>query len=151
MKFSFTAKIYITGINPCVDVPLRITEKMPAVKGYIPIKGKINKHAFIQTLVPVKNAEYRLHVNGPMLKGAKAELGDTVKFTIEQNFNPPSAENIAMPKDFEKQLVSNKLLAAFKALTPSRRKEILRYLNNLRTKEALGRNIEKIIRQLKEN
>lgn len=41
MKFSFTATIYKVGINPCVDVPLRITTKMTATKGYIPVKGKL--------------------------------------------------------------------------------------------------------------
>ena len=41
MKFSFDAKIYKVGINPCVDVPLHITGKMIPEKGYIPVKGKI--------------------------------------------------------------------------------------------------------------
>ena len=73
MKFSYSSKIYKVGINPCVEVPLRITAKMTAAKGYIPVKGKIKDHSFTQTFVPIKNAAYRLYVNGVMLKGAKCK------------------------------------------------------------------------------
>jgi hypothetical protein len=146
MRFSFEAKIYKLGINPCVDVPLRITKKMVASKGYIPIKGKIKNHPFQQTLVTVKGAEYRLYVNGPMLKGSKTKLGDKVKFTIEQDFEP---KTIPMPKELKAKLDQHKLMAAFNALTPGRKKEILRYLNFLKTEESLNRNIDKVIHQLK--
>jgi Domain of unknown function (DUF1905) len=146
MKFSFTATIYKTGINPCVDVPEKITAKMKAVKGYIPVKGTINTHSFIQTLVPVKNAPYRLFVNGPMLKGAATKLGDTVKFIIEQDVEKRTEP---FPTAFKKELASNGLLPEFNKLTPARQKEILRYLNHLKTKESLLRNIEKVITQLK--
>ena len=72
---------------------------MSPEKGYIPIVGKIDGHDFRQTLCPVKNAAYRLFVNGPMLKGAGIALGDTVSFIIAQGFciagkNLPDAEGI---------------------------------------------------------
>ena len=150
MKFTFEAKIYKVGINPCVDVPFRITGKMKASKGYIRVKGKIKDHPFEQTLVPVKNAEYRLYVNGPMLRGSDSKVGDMPKFTIEQD-REPETMHVSMPKAFKKKLDSNKLLAEFKKLIPSRQKEILKYLNYLKTKEALDRNIDKVIGQLKSN
>jgi uncharacterized protein DUF1905/bacteriocin resistance YdeI/OmpD-like protein len=149
MKFSFTAKIFKVGINPCVSVPARITAAMKAVKGYIPVKGKIGKHPFLQTLVPVKNADYRLFVNGPMLKGSGASPGDTVKFFIEQDFAPRTPDAIKMPDELKKQLSKNKLQSRFKQLTHYRQKEILKYLNYLKTEEALLRNIDKVIKQLK--
>lgn len=146
MKFSFEATLYKAGINPCVDVPLNITKKMNATKSYIPVKGKINSHYFQQTLVPVKNAAYRLYVNGPMMKGSGSKMGDKVKFTIEQDFEP---KQVPLPKQFKKKLDENALLAAFLNLTAGRQKEILRYLNFLKTEEALIRNIDKVIGQLK--
>lgn len=149
MKFSFAATIYKVGINPCVTVPARITKKMIPSKGYIPIKGKINNHLFIQTLVPVKNTEYRLFVNGPMLKGANAQPGDSAKFIIEQDFASRTADDIEMPKEFKKRLDQNNLFATFKKLTDYRQKEILKYFNYLKTEEALQRNIIKVITELK--
>lgn len=149
MKFSFTATIYKVGINPCVDVPLNISHKMLPSKGYIPVKGKIKDHLFMQTLVPVKNAAYRLYVNGPMLKGANAKVGDHLKFVIEQDLVPLTAGQIPMPKELKEQLDKNKLFEKFKTLTAYRQKEILRYLNYLKTEAALLRNIDKLISQLK--
>ena len=150
MKFQFRARIYEVGINPCVKVPIRITRQMSPAKGYIPIVGKIDGHDFRQTLCPVKNAAYRLFVNGPMLKGAGIALGDTVSFIIAQDF-VPREKTYPMLKELKIKLDNNNLHSAFAALTPSRKKEILRYLNYLKTQEALSRNIEKIISNLKKS
>lgn len=144
-NFLFTATIYKTGINLCVDVPGKVSAKMKPVKGYIPVKGMINKHPFVQTLVPVKDGPYRLFVNGPMLKASGVALGDKVKFTIEQNFD---TREEPFPVLFKKALTANSLAEEFDKLSASRRKEVLRYLNNLKTKESLARNIEKVIVQL---
>lgn len=148
MTFRFSAKIYKVGINPCVKVPLRITKQMKPVKGYIPIKGRIQNHTFIQTLVPVKGEGFRLYVNGPMLKGSCTKLGDTVNFEIKQdvkrkNQMPP------MNKVLEKKLKENNLADAFEKLIPSRRKDILRYLNNLKSHDTLLRNVGKVVKALK--
>ena len=148
MAFMFKAKIYKVGINPCVKVPHRITKTMNPEKGYIPIKGKIENHSFKQTLVPVKGEPYRLFVNGPMLKGANVTLGQTVRFSIEQNFSSRKRE-FPMVKEFKAALNKHNLFALFKKLTPSRQKEVLKYLNYLKSEEALQRNIKKAIDQLK--
>jgi hypothetical protein len=149
MPFSFTATIYKVGINPCVPVPKRITDKMVPAKGYIPVKGRINGHVFVQTLVPVKDEEYRLYVNGPMLKGGKAKNGDTAKFVIEQNPHPETRDPKMLPA-FKTRLTEEKLMDVFTKLTPYRQKEILKYLSFLKTEESIQRNIAKVIGQLKQ-
>ena len=146
--FRFKAKIYKVGINPCVKVPPRITDKLVAVKGYISVKGTINKHAFHQTLTPVKNDHHRLYVNIPMLKGGSAAVGDTASFTLMQDVKR-KATTFAVPKQLAAALKANGVLAPFKALTPSRRNEINKYISRLRSEEALARNIGKVIDQLK--
>jgi Domain of unknown function (DUF1905)/Bacteriocin-protection, YdeI or OmpD-Associated len=148
MKFAFKAKIYIVGINPCVKVPLYITDKLKATKGYIPVKGKIGDHFFQQTLCPVKNEGYRLYVNGLMLKGADVKVGQAVNFLIEQDTLERN-KNVPMSKEFKKKLEENELLHMFQQLSPSRQKEINRYLNNLKTQEALTKNLNKMINVLK--
>ena len=148
MKFSFKASIYKVGINPCVKVPKRITNKLEATKGYIPVKGTIENYFFQQTLCPIKSEDYRLYVNGPMLKGANVKPGDIVRFIIE----PDTLErnkNIPMNDLFKKKLEKNKLMTVFLELSPSRQKEILRYLNNLKTEEVLIKNTDKMIEVLK--
>jgi len=143
---TFRAKIYKKGINPCVDVPLRITSKMQATKGYIRVKGKIGEHFFRQTLVPIKNVGYLLYVNAPMLKGSNSKVGETVRFSIEQDMETPK---IKWPAGFKEKLIRNKVYVDFMKLTSGRRKEIFAYLNFLKTEEALQRNIDKIIGKMK--
>lgn len=146
---TFKAIIYKTGINAAVDVPPEATAGMAPEKGYIRIKGVINTFGFTQTLVPVKNAPYRLFVNIPMLKGGNARIGDRAEFAIEQDFT--KKENYyPMVARLEKRLQAEKLVDAFEALTASRKKDILKYLGYIKTEAALNKNIEKIIFQLRE-
>jgi hypothetical protein len=147
MRFTFRAKIYKVGINPCVEVPTRITARMRPVRGYIPVKGQIAGHFFEQTLVPIRQKPYRLYVNGLMLKGSQKKVGDSVGFSIEQTIAVRKDEQ--MPASLKKKLVAANLLHSFNLLVPSRRKEMIRYLNYLKTPEAKRRNIDKILNLLK--
>ncbi|HWA34119.1 MAG TPA: DUF1905 domain-containing protein [Cyclobacteriaceae bacterium] len=147
MKHTFKAKIYKTGINWCVDVPRKITERMRPTKGYIRIKGTINGARFMKSLVPVKNSPYRLFVNRQMMKTGKTALGKVATFVIAQD--QAHARKIPLPPPFAAQLQANGLLSAFTNLPPSRKKDILLYLNNIKTPPVLLRNIEKVVMQLK--
>ena len=148
MKYSFKAKIFKVGINPCVRVPFRITGNLVASKGYIPVKGNINGHYFQQTLCPVKDDKYRLYVNGPMLKGGNVKLGETASFVIEQDTLERN-KNVPMPAELKTALVKHNLLNSFLQLSASRQKEVNRYLNNLKTSETLKKNVDKIINAMK--
>ena len=147
-SYTFNAVIYKTGINFAVDVPGELTSELVAIKGYIRIKGTINKFPFTKSLVPVKNGPYRLFVNVPTLKGAKAKLGDDAVFTIMQDTSDPEKE-YPVPQALTTQLQQHGLLADFEALSFYRRKEIARYLNQVKTAETLEKNIQKVISQLK--
>jgi hypothetical protein len=149
MKHKFSAKIYKVGINPCVKVPYAITDKMKPVKGYIPVRGKIHKYSFTQTLVPVKNSNYRLYVNSPMLKGGEVKVGDVAAFVIEQ-YVRGRREVYPMNPVLRKALVKEGFKKEFKALTEARKKDILKYLNSLKPAgEAIQKNVAKVIRSLK--
>jgi hypothetical protein len=148
MKYVFKAEIYKVGINPVVDVPGKISSQMKPVKGYIPVKGMINGHWFHQTLCPIKDSPYRLYVNGPMMKGANVELGSKAKFEIEYDDRPPK-DAITMPVMLEKRLKKEKLTGIFNSLTPSKQKEVFKYLSSLKSKESKERNIEKVVTSLK--
>lgn len=149
MKHQFEAKIYKTGINWAVDVPIAITTAMVPEKGYIRIKGKINGFPFIQTLVPVKNGPYRLFVNLMMMKGGKTALGELAAFQIEQN-TTALVKLYPMPAALAAQLTIHQLNDAFEQLSAARKKDIFKYLSFIKTEETLKRNIEKVIVQLQQ-
>jgi hypothetical protein len=147
-SFTFKAKIVKVGINACVPVPYRISKKLKAIKGYIPVKGTIEDHPFQQTLCPIKDSNHRLYVNMLMLKGSYKKVGDSAAFAIGQDDHPKTTSP-PMPKEFKKRLMSDQLMEQYKSLTPSRQKEILKYMSFLKTEESRRRTIEKVIGQLK--
>ena len=148
MKHTFKAKIYKTGINWCVDVPTEITKQLKAEKGRIAIKGQINGFDFSKTLMPVKNAPHRLYVNQKMMKGGGTALGETAIFDIEQDSKKIS-KDYPIPELLVEQLDKNQLISDFNKLTTSRKKEILKYLSNIKTEETLLKNINKLVAKLK--
>jgi len=145
---TFNAIIYKTGINFAVDVPADISSALTVAKGYIRVKGTVNNFPFTKSLVPVKGGPYRLFVNMQTLKGAKTKAGELAGFAIEQGKTDPESE-FPMPELLMQQLKQMNLFADFVALPFYRRKEILRYLANIKTNETLVKNIEKVVGQLK--
>jgi hypothetical protein len=149
MKHSFKAEIYRTGINWASDVPGEITARMVPLRGRIRIKGKINGFEFTKTLVPVKNGPYRLFVNLLMMKGGKTAVGRIAEFEIEQDHEVITRE-YPVPEALTSALLLAGLTERFDELTPYRRKDILRYLNQIKTEATLHKNIGDLLRQLKE-
>lgn len=147
---SFSATIYKNGINACVDVPREVTATMIPVKGYIRVKGTINGFAFAQTLVPVKNAPYRLFVNIPMLKGGKTAIGENAAFDITQDHDYVPGKAYPMPELLQQALEKQGLLEAFYALSGARQKDILKYLDSLKTEVTVQKNIDKLIGKMQE-
>lgn len=143
---SFTATIYKIGINPYVLLPTALLKEIcrqaAKDKGPIPVKGTINKHVFTQTLVKY-SGKWRLYINGPMLAGSGSKLGDRVDITIVFD----AAERITtMHPKLRLALKKNKAAnTVFKTLPPSRQKEIMRYINNLKSETAIDNNIKKAI------
>ena len=148
MKHTFKAKIYQTGINWCVDVPSEITESLTPEKGRIYIKGQINGFDFIKTLMPVKSAYHRLFVNKTMMQGGNTGLGQVATFNIEQD-NERTVKEYPTPLILVEQLKENQLTTEFDNLTTSKKQNILKYLNYVKTEETLLKNIDKLITQLK--
>lgn len=146
---SFTAKILIIGINPYVGLPENVLNSLfkqaGKTKGPIPVRGTLNGKRFTQTLVKYQGA-WRLYLNTQMRQDAGIDVGDDA--TVEIEFDPEPRIVPVHPK-FAHALAKNKeAKAAFEKLAPSRQKEILRYLNSMKTEESLVRNIEKVIQYL---
>ena len=146
----FSAKIYKLGINPVVDPAKEVLEgifrQAGSSKGPIPVRGKLNGADFLQTLVKYEG-KWRLYVNGEMLKASGLSVGDTGDFEIEFD---PAERKVPVPPKFRVALdIDPRVAQAFDKLTPGRQKEILRYLNSMKSEEALERNIERVLDQLR--
>ena len=119
-NYSFSAKIYIIGINPYVLLPAAILKAVVndagKNKGAIAVKGTINNHPFLQHLVKY-SGRWRLYLNGPMRKGSNADVGDTVSISI--SFDEVIRET-PMPEQLAIALSKNKkALKIFEQAPPS--------------------------------
>jgi hypothetical protein len=145
MPRRFSATIYKLGVNPCVDVPAGVSQAFGR-RGVIPVTGTLNGSLFRANLMPKGDGTHRLYLNEVMRKAAGADVGDRVDVLLEFDPQPrlPSRSE-ALTRALE---ANPRAKAAFERLTPSRRKEILAYLNALKRPESLQRNVEKVIAYL---
>lgn len=142
----FEANIQIIGVNPFVFVPETILNsiflKSGKTKGSIPIFGLINGKDFQQTLVRF-DGEWRLYINTSMLKNSPKRIGEKIQLLIDFD---PRDRSIPMPTKLRDALDENpdaKLV--FENLSPSRQKEIVRYIARLKTEQMVATNVERAI------
>jgi Bacteriocin-protection, YdeI or OmpD-Associated/Domain of unknown function (DUF1905) len=148
----FSAKIQIIGVNPYVLFPSlllkNIFQKAGKDKGAVPVQLKIGDKDFIQNLVKY-SGKWRLYLNGPMRKAAGKEVGDTIAIQID--FDPKPRTTPVHPK-LKKAFKGNRnAKKAFEKLSPSRQKEILRYINFLKSEESVDKNVQRAIAHLTSN
>src|SRR6188768_1813370 len=146
---SFSAKIQIIDVNPYLLLPSTllkyIFQKAGKDKGAIPVQLKIVGEDFIQNLVKY-SGKWRLYLNGPMRKAAGKDVGDTIEIQID--FDPRPRTTPIHPK-LKKAFIENPTAKkAFEKLSPSRQKEILRYINFLKLEESVDKNIQRAISHL---
>jgi hypothetical protein len=146
---SFTATLEIIGINPFVFVPEEILdtvfEKSGRNKSPIAVKGTVNGKEFKQNLMKYLG-EWRLYVNLTMLKNSPKRIGEVIEVVLEYD---DSDRSIAIHPQLEKAIKESALATEnFEKLIPSRKNELVRYINNLKIEASIQRNIEKIIRHL---
>ena len=146
---SFSAKVSKIGINPYVGLPEdilgRIFKQAGKTRGPIPIRGTVNGKPFTQTLVKYQGA-WRLYINGIMREAAGIDVGDDAHIRLE--FDPRPRVETVHPKLAYALGQNETAKAAFETLTPSRQKEILRYMNSMKTEESLERNIARVLKLL---
>ena len=145
----FKAKLEIIVGNPFVFIPSKILinvfQQANKNKGKIPVRGKINGKNYQQTLVKF-SGDWRLYINLKMLKNSPKRIGEIIDVEIEYD---PSDRTIELHPKFVNALKGNKEAnEVFEKLSPSKRKEIVRYIANLKTEKSVDRNVERAIKFL---
>jgi len=149
---SLSAKIQIIGVNPYALLPASLLkylfQKVGKDKGAIPVHLKIGGKDFIQNLVKY-SGKWRLYLNGPMRKAAVKDVDDTIEIQIDFDPKPRTTPiHPKLKKVFKENPTAKK---AFEKLSTSRQKEILRYINFLKSEESVHKNIKRAIAHLTSN
>lgn len=139
----------VEAVNPCVVVPARIVAALRRMSGKnqaLPVRGTLQGKPFKANVVRYLGA-WRLYLNGTMRKSAGVDVGQRVNVALRHD---PKPRSTPMPPAFAAALSQDRRAkAAFEALAPSRRKELLRYLGFLKREESLKRNIGKMLKYLR--
>ena len=154
---SFSAVIRKEGINPYVDPPLGAGTELGREKGVIPVRVLLNGKPFLANLMPLGpkrtkaalGKHHRLYLHGIMRKAIGKETGDRIRVKLELDLKPrvePMNPALAW-----KLKGDSKARKAFEGLSPSHQKELKRYLNHLKSPEALHRNVDKVMGYLRQS
>jgi hypothetical protein len=149
----FRAPIALNGINPYVLVSAsRAARLKPGWRKPMPVTIRINGEpadGWCINLMPVGDGSFFLYLHERIRKASGTKTGDTASVTIEFDATYRGGPADPVPRWFSVELRRN--LAAqkgWKALPPSRKKEIVRYLARLKSVEARERNVRQALHVL---
>ena len=142
----FSAQLEIIVGNPFVFVPQNILNSLfhqaQKDKGTIPIHGTINGKAYQQTLVKY-SGDWRLYVNMNMLKNSPKRIGEVIHVEVE--FDPSDRTILPHPQLVQALKEHPEANDVFQKLSPSKQKEIVRYIDQLKTEASIHKNIIRAI------
>jgi hypothetical protein len=150
----FVAPIKILGINPYVLVSAaRARHIKPGWRKPLPVLVRVNGEPKARpwriNMMPIGNGSFYLYLHGDVRRASKTAAGDRVRVEIAFDAAYRNGPLQRMPPWFRVPLSKNaKAMNAWKALIPSRRKEVLRYLSHLKSADARARNVTRALRAL---
>ena len=147
-----SARIAITGINPYVPVNKAQANRIkPGWRKPLPILLRINdgKEIWRTRLMPVGDGSFYLYLHGRMRSACKSRVGDMVTAVLRFDGAYKGGPADPMPAWFVKALAKSPAARrGWKALSPSRQKELVRYFVRLQSASARQRNAERAVHVL---
>ena len=145
MSVSFNTVIEIRGVNPFVGVRSSQADTlMPGWRKPLPVLLRINGDsatAWRTNMMPDGKGNFYLYLHGNMRKASGTKVGDRVHVEIEFDDAYRNGPQDPMPSWFRQALnVNAQAKKNWRALIPSRKKEIIRYLSRLVSADARMRN-----------
>ena len=150
----FRARIEIIGINPYVRVSAtRVRELKAGWRRPLPVLVRVNGHPKAKpwriNMMPMGNGDFYLYLAEVVRTASKTKVGDLVDVAVEFDAKYRGGPLTPMPRAMKSALAQDAAArGAWDALTPSRKKEVIRYLVALKSAESLQRNVEKFTNQL---
>lgn len=154
MQLVFAATIQIRGINPFIQVSaLRANAIKPGWRKPLPVLARINgkpEKAWRINMMPAGDGDFYLYLRGTIRKESGTAVGDRVQVEIDFDASYENGPQHPVPRWFKQALLENPQAAKnWKALSPSRKKEVLRRFAGLKTQEARARNLSQALHVLK--
>ena len=150
----FRGKIRITGLNPYLHVSAARARTLQAgwrraMPVLIRINGAPRSQPWRTNMMPVGDGAFFLYLQNTVRQASGTKVGDMVRAEVRFDTEYRSGPQHPMPAWFRRPLRENrKAWATWQALIPSRKKEMLRYLAQLKSPAARKRNVARALRAL---
>jgi len=146
----FGSIILIRGINPYLPISAARASKLKlGWRKPMPVRVRINgkpRAGWRINMMPRGDGGFYLYLHGQIRTASKTNVGDRVNAEVWIDANYRGGPAHPMPASFKAGLARTPSAnRAWKSLSPSRQKEILRYFAALKTPEAKARNIERAL------
>lgn len=144
----------IRGINPFVLVSAARAKRLKAAwRKPLPLLVRVNGHPKEKpwriNMMPAGDGSFYLYLHETVRRASGTKVGDRVQVEIEFDAAYRGGPATALPSWFLIPLSKNATAKrAWAALTPSRKKEIVRYLMTLKSDKARERNVVRALRVL---
>jgi hypothetical protein len=152
-QLNFKGQIEIYNGNPYILVSAARVKKLKTgwkkpLPVLVQINGKPDKPWRIN-MMPIGDGSFYLYLHGDVRQASQTKVGDKVKVEVRFDEEYKNGPMHKMPSWFRIPLAKNtQAKKAWDALTPSRKKEILRYFSWLKSEEAKERNLKKVLEVL---
>lgn len=150
----FPATIQIRGVNPYVEVSKRRAGQvrkdwrrpMPVC---VRVNGKPVRKPWRINMMPVGDGSFYLYLHNSVRQASGTGVGERVTVELEFDRTYRNGPQHPMPRWFSRALSANpRAKLNWRRLTPSRRKEVLRYFAGLKSDEARQRNLARAMAAL---
>jgi len=144
MKETFEGALIGRGPgNAWVFLPIpAAVAKVFGTKARVPVCGTINGFPFRTSLIPEGDGTHAMPVNKEMQKGARVAVGQSVVVVIEADTAPRSVD---VPDDMSRALAKSRHDKIFGALSYSKRKEFVDWIEQAKRPETRSKRLEAML------
>jgi len=150
MSVRFTSTIAIRGINPYVPVSAARAKRIqPEWRKPMPVLVRVNGKPAAPwriNMMPAGDGSFYLYLHGDVREASGTKVGDRIRVELSFDTKYKNGPMQRLPTWFKAALTKKQTaIKNWQALTPSRKKEILRYLSRLKSPEARARNVQRAV------
>ena len=141
----FSGRIYKVGLIRFVDVPAAISRALGASPS-IPVCGSVENVPLRTTLVSRGRGAHRVAIHGDIRKKLRLDAGAVVEIALQ--LDGESREPALPPALVVALRQSPKAQKVFRSMTTALRRQIVRYLTDVKNQSTLERRVATFVRRL---
>ena len=142
----FSGRVYKVGLIRYVDVPSDISRALGEGATHVPVEGEVEGTPLRTTLVSRGKGSYRLAIHGDIRKKLRIDAGAVVEVVLSRD--EASREPVLPPAMTLALHNSPKAQAEFRGMTTALRRQIVRYVTQVKKESTLERRVAGLMRSL---